>query len=129
MVCAPHHAAFCFHPQKRTGATAHSCRLMGSFSSKNQQSPNHTNSLNPSPPGFCLFNLGVALLVYSPFLAGMGTLINLLKKKLLTWETFAHTGARALIWIAYAWRLVFYRRDSVCFWELKEIKLGSRGTN
>jgi len=93
---------------------------MGSFSSKNQQSPNHTNSLNPSPPGFCLFNLGVALLVYSPFLAGMGTLTNLLKKKLLTWETFAHTGARALIWIAYAGRLVFTEGTVFAFGNLKK---------
>jgi len=88
------------------------------FPSKNQQSPNHTNSLNPSPPGFCLFNLGVALLVYSPFLAGMGTLINLLKKKLLTWVTFAHIVA--LIWIAYAGRLVFTEGTVFAFGNLKK---------
>jgi len=74
--------------------------------------------LNPSPPGFCLFNLGVALLVYSPFLAGMGTLINLLKKKLLTWVTFAHIVA--LIWIAYAGRLVFTEGTVFAFGNLKK---------
>jgi hypothetical protein len=49
---------------------------------------------------FVYFNLGIAVLVYSPFLAGMGTLTNPPEKKLLTWETFAHI--LPLICIAYA---------------------------
>lgn len=77
---------------------------------------------------FVYFNLGVALLIYSPYLAGMGSLTNPLEKKLPIWETFAHIVP---LRISYAGWLVFYPnpRDSVCFWELKETELGSRGTN
>jgi len=48
----------------------------------------------------------------------MGTLINLLKKKMLTWVTFAHIVA--LIWIAYAGRLVFTEGTVFAFGNLKK---------
>jgi hypothetical protein len=73
---------------------------------------------------FVYFNLGLALLAYSPFLAGIGTLTNPPEKKRSCspgGNFCAHhhttTNTHSICW---SLGVVFYRRDSACFWEVKE---------
>jgi hypothetical protein len=94
MVCAPHHACFPFPPTEKNRSDSPQlspCGLL--FPSKKSPAIPKSYESFESFQAFVYFNLGLALLAYSPFLAGIGTLLLERKKEAAHWGKLLRTSS------------------------------------